>query len=262
MRRPVTTEPRAILKYDVKRLLIVVVLIGCFVTPASPDWTEPDPEFVFARLQVSNRDPFVYWPNYWPFNPPWRHDYPSSDEFIIGLIHELTGLRVSANSYKIVRLDSDDVFKYPFLYLSEPGFLDLTDKEIHNLGEYIRRGGFIVADDFRTQEYLHNWDELEVLRDHLKRALPERNLVRLDLSHPVFHTFFDVDTLDMKAPYGDFKPEFWGLSDEKGRLQVLAFYNNDIGDFWKYLDEGDAPLQDSSRSIRIGIDAILYAITH
>jgi hypothetical protein len=66
----------------------------------------------------------------------------------------------------------------------------------------------------------------------------------------------------MKAPYGEFKPQFWGMPDEHGRLQLIAYYNNDIGDFWKYLDEGDAPLKDSTTSIRIGINSIVYAMTH
>src|SRR5207245_4350292 len=119
-------------------------------------------------------------------------------------------------SYDIVVLDCRVVFKYPFLYLSEPGFMVLNDKEIANLGEYIRRGGFIMADDFRTGAYLHGPDELEVLRYYLKRALPDRELVRLDIAHPIFHTFYDIDTLNLTPPYGAFVPEFWGMSDEHG----------------------------------------------
>jgi hypothetical protein len=251
----------------VKKVLLVLILIllGATAIPAIPaaDWDEPRPEFVFARLQVGNRYPFLFWPDYEPINnPPWHHDYPSSDAFITGLLHNITGVRVAPNSYKIVKLESDEVFKYPFVYLSEPGFLELSDKEIKNLGEYLKRGGFLVADDFRDEDFLGNWDELEILKGYLKRAVPEREMVKLDLQHPVFHSFFDVDTLNMKAPYGEFKPEFWGLSDAHGNLQVLAFYNNDVGDFWKYLDHGDKPLEDSSRSIRIGVDAIIYSLTH
>ena len=119
-----------------------------------------------------------------------------------------------------------------------------------------------MADDFRTGAYLRGPEELDVLRHYLKLAVPERELVRLDITHPIFHNFFDIDTLNMKAPYGGFLPEFWGLSDEHGRLQLIANYNNDIGDFWKYLDEGDKPLADSTRSIRLGIDYIVYAMSH
>ena len=119
-----------------------------------------------------------------------------------------------------------------------------------------------MADDFRTGAYLNGPEELQVLRYYLKRALPERELVKLDITHPVFHSFFEVDSLKMTPPYGGFIPEFWGMSDERGRLQVIANYNNDIGDFWKYLDEGDKPLKDSTRSIRMGIDYIVYAMSH
>src|SRR5438093_1394533 len=185
------------LRFDalMKKLLVVLVFVIVLVRPAISDWSEPNPEFVFARLACTNRNSWMYWPSYYPDNPPWHHDYPDSDEFLVALVHELTGIRVTPTSYKIVRLDSEDVFQYPFLYLSEPGFLSLNEKEIANLGEYIRRGGFVMADDFRTGAYLGGPNELEVLRYYLKRALPERDLVKLALSHPVFHTFYDLDTL-------------------------------------------------------------------
>jgi hypothetical protein len=243
----------------VKRLLVLLALLTVLASPAVSNWTEPAPEFVFARVECSNRP---YW-MYWPGDPPWRHDYPASDEFVIGLIHELTGIRVKPDSYEIVKLSSPEIFNYPFLYLSEPGFLDLNDKEIENLGEYIRRGGFIMADDFRGAGYLPGgWNELNVLRAYLKEAVPERELVRLDRSHPVFHSFYDIQDLTMTPPYGDFLPEFWGMSDEHGRLQLVANYNNDLGDFWKYLDHGDKPLKDSTTSIRMGINYFIYAMSH
>src|SRR5262245_29255868 len=103
---------------------MVVVVAGLLVTPAMPNWPETRPEFVFARPAVSSRDWVQYWQDYvLQDRPPWKHDYPMSDELIEGLLHELTGIRVARNSYKIVRLDKDEIFKYPFLYLSEPGFL-------------------------------------------------------------------------------------------------------------------------------------------
>ena len=248
-----------------RKFFVIVTFVAVLAGPALPDSPPKSAEFVFARLACSNRASWMYWgpPDYGPDNPPWHHDYPASDEFLVALLRELTGVPVTPDSYKIVRLDSQDIFKYPFLYLSEPGFLALNDKEIANLGEYIRRGGFIMADDFRQAGYLAGGpEELDVLRYYLKRAVPERELVPLDISHPIFHSFYDIDTLNMKAPYGDFVPQFWGMSDEHGRLQLIANYNNDIGDFWKYLDWGDKPLKDSSRAIRLGINYIFYAMTH
>jgi len=245
---------------------MLAALVALLASPANSDWSEPKPEFVFARLSCTNQDSFRYWPDYYPFNPPWHHDYPSADEFIIGLLHEITAVRVSPDSYKIVALDSPEVFKYPFVYLSEPGFLALSDKEIANLGEYLRRGGFIMADDFRTPNFLHDRDELAVLRRYLSLAVPEYKFERLNVNHPIFHSFYDIPTLEMKPPYGenipDFVPEFWGLSDEHGKLRLIANYNNDIGDFWKYLDHGDKPLKESGQAIRFGINYIVYTMSH
>jgi hypothetical protein len=250
-----------------KTLLAVLAVLAVLAAPAISD--EPAPkhsEFVFARLQVANRLEYL---RFWD-EAPWHHDYPYSDEFFVGLLHELTGIDVKADSYRIVQISSPDLFKYPFLYFSEPGFMVLNDKEIANLGEYIRRGGFIMADDFRTANYLHGPEELEVLRGYLKRAVPEFDLVKLDIHHPIFHAFYDIDTLKMDPPYGrepgretpGFIPEFWGMSDQKGNLRLIANYNNDIGDFWKYLDQGDKPLKESARAIRLGINYVVYAMSH
>jgi hypothetical protein len=252
-----------------RRLIAVLGFIVVLAGSGRPDAGPPkSPEFVFARLACSNRVSWQYWPRYWPNNPPWHHDYPEADEYIVALIHELTGIPVTPDAYKIVHLDNPEIFNYPFLYLSEPGFLDLNEKEIANLGEYIRRGGFIMADDFRNTAFpqsptFRGPEELEVLRDYLKRAVPERELVRLDGSHPIFHSYYDVDVRDMNSPYdvGE-PPQFWGMLDSHGKVQLIANYNNDVGDFWKYLDEGDKPLSDSARSIRLGINYFFYALTH
>ncbi len=160
---------------------------------------------------------------------------PIPTKFLLGMLRELTEVHATPTAYKIVQLSSPEIFNYPFIYFSEPGFMVLNDQEVKNLGEYIRRGGFILADDFRTANYLHGPEELEVLRMYLKRALPERELVRLDIRNPIFHTFYDIDTLQMDPPYGGetpgFIPQFWGMADERGNIQLIADYNNDIGEF-------------------------------
>ena len=105
---------------------------------------------------------------------------------------------------------------------------------------------------------------------YLKRALPERELVRLDIRSPIFHTFYDIDTLQMDPPYGrepgretpGFIPQFWGMSDERGNIQLIANYNNDIGEFWKWVDMGKMPFRPAKRSVELGIDYIIYAMSH
>ena len=242
---------------QIRRLLAILVFLAVLAGRAVPDAPPKDSEFVFARVQFTEREYRMYW-----LEEPWHHDYPFSDTFFLSMLHEATGVHVTPDSYKIVQLASPEIFKYPFLYISEPGFMELTTKEIANLGEYMRRGGFIMADDFRTAGYLRGPEELNILRYYLKRAVPERELVRLDISHPIFNSFYKIDTLKMKPPYGDFTPEFWGLSDEHGNLQLIANYNNDLGEFWEWVDKGEMPFHPAVRSVQLGINYLIYAMSH
>ena len=103
-----------------KTLLAVIAIVAFLAPPAISD--EPPlkhSEFVFARLQVPNRADYL---QFWD-EAPWHHDYPYSDEFFIGMVRELTGIHVNPDSYRIVQISSPDIFKYPFLYFSEPGFI-------------------------------------------------------------------------------------------------------------------------------------------
>ena len=240
---------------------------------AAPGTSQDPPkssEFVFARVQFTQRR----WTHIWPelrdnpnsAGPPWWHDYPKSDRFVTGLLQELTRVRTDPTSFHNVELENPEIFNYPFLYFSEPGFMNLNDQEVANLGEYIRRGGFVMADDFREPGIFRivgeMTDEFEVFRHYLSRAVPEYRLVRLDLSHPIFHQFFDIATLDMDPPYGDFRPQFWGLVDEHGKLHGIADYNNDLGDYWEDLDQGEALVRPAVWSTQLGINYVLYAMSH
>ncbi len=249
------------LRGKVRKFLAIVAFLAALAGPVVSDAPPKDSEFVFARLQCGQREYWMHWNE-----APWHHDYPFSEEFFLTMLHEVTGVHVTPDSYQIVQLSSPDIFRYPFLYLSEPGFMKLNDQEIANLGEYIRRGGFIMADDFRTANYLRGPEELDILRNYLKRAIPERELVRLDIHHPIFHSFYDIDTLAMKPPYGSetpgFVPEFWGMSDEHGNLQLIANYNNDLGEFWEWVDKGQMPFHPAVRSVELGINYVIYAMSH
>ena len=251
-----------------KRLFAILVFL--MLMPAPGTSQEPPTttsEFVFARVQFTQRR----WTHLWrelrddptSSGPPWWHDFPFSDEFVTSMVEEVTGVRTDSNSHINVELESPDIFKYPFLYISEPGFMRLNDIEVKNLGEYIRRGGFIMADDFREPGCLPDGEnEWEIFRHYISLAAPEYKLVRLDASHPIFHQFFDIDSLDQQTPYCDLKPQFWGLEDDRGKLSLVASYNNDLGDYWEALDHGDKPAGPSVWASQVGVNFVLYAMSH
>jgi hypothetical protein len=97
----------------------------------------------------------------------------------------------------------------------------------------------------------------------MKKVFPDRTLDKLTIDHPVFNCFYNIETLDMTTPYPvPGVPEFYGMSDEKGRLQVVANFNNDIGDYWEWSDQSLVPIQLSNEAYKFGINYIVYALTH
>ena len=106
-------------------------------------------ELIFARVRFSggNRGGFFGFGGM----PGWAHDYPEAEEHILQVADEATGINVSKMSYVIVDLESQELFKYPFVYFSEPAEMDMNEKEVANLREYFNRGGFAMVDDFDRQ---------------------------------------------------------------------------------------------------------------
>ena len=270
-----------------KAVVIVLLLLAAsaesallLAVQATPD---DSPEYFFTRLAYSENGDRGYGRRVGPgfvcpefgggnFFPPqsngWGMDYPGADCKFLGGIHRLTNLRVTANP-NVIDIMDDSLFRYPYAYMAEPGGLDLTDPEIHQLRKYFERGGFLHADDF--------WglDELNNFANQMRRVFPEYPLELLPLNHPVFHTFFEIKEV-MQIPgeragcvggdtferYDDTEPRVLGISDSKGKLMVVATYNSDLGDAWEYEDEACYPEKYSGQSYRLGLNFIVYAMTH
>ena len=99
----------------------------------------------------------------------------------------------------------------------------------------------------------------------LRVARLEARLVRLDTSHPIFDSFFRITTLDYRHPYFGHPSEFYGIfedNDPSKRLMVIVNYNNDIGDYWEWSDAGFVPIELSNEAYKLGVNYLMYALTH
>jgi hypothetical protein len=195
-------------------------------------------------------------------------DSPGADCKLMGGIHRLTGLNVFPNP-NMMEITDEKLHHFPYAYVVEPGGMDLTNEEVTRLREYLLRGGFIHADDF--------WglSELDNFAFEMRRVLPEYELKVLPLTHPIFHTFFDIDSIiqipgqwsgcDGGPTYerpDDTEARIYGISDDKGRLMVVATYNSDLGDAWEYMDLPCYPEKYSGQAYRLGINFMIYAMSH
>jgi hypothetical protein len=191
---------------------------------------------------------------------PWSHDYPRAERHLAKILAELTSIEPydGEQGGSIVAIGDPELFKYPLSYMSEPGYWTMSDAEALNLRNYLLKGGFIIFDDFRG----YDWNNFET---QLRRVLPDARFVNLEVTHPIFQSFFAVESLNFQQYYDQGTPEFVGVfedNDPSKRLMLIANYNNDVGEYWEWSDTGYVPIDLSNEAYKLGVDYIVYGITH
>jgi len=189
----------------------------------------------------------------------WDHDYPRAERHLTRIVSELTAIHVNDEGHNILTLDDPDLLKYPAAYLAEAGRWTLTDAEADGMRDYLLKGGFVIFDDFATQAWFN-------FEDQMRRVLPDHQLIQLDASHPIFHSFFEIETLDeYYHPYYYVPSIFYGIfedNDPTKRMMVIVNYNNDIGESWEFNAQGFIPIDLTNKAYKLGINYIVYAMTH
>ncbi len=197
----------------------------------------------------------------------WAVDWPKADvQFVFGL-RRLT--RVDAYERdNAVPLTDPELWRYPFLYALEVGYMQLTEIEVESLRRYLLAGGFLFIDDFWGSWEWRNFER------EIGRVLPERRIVDLPIDHPLFHTFYDIERV-IQVPsvaivngrghtyeQDGYVPYVRGIFDDDGRLLVLINWNTDLGDAWEWVDNPYYPLEYSNFAYQLAVNAILYAMSH
>ncbi len=231
---------------------------GVRTSDSAPGNTDYDGRFVFVRLRYE-MGLRARGGGFFGGDLPWAHDYPRAERNLMRILETVTSVNPfqGPNGGNIHPLDDPDLHRFPFAYMSEPGFWTLSDAQARGLRAYLLKGGFLVFDDFRGD----HWFNFE---SQLRRVLPDARLIELDVSHPIFHAFFDIDTLEMPWMY-NLPPRFYGVyedNDPTKRLMVVANYNNDIGEYWEYSDTGWLPIDLSNEAYKFGVNYVIYAMTH
>lgn len=219
-------------------------------------------EFNFARLRYTN----VRASGMWAARGSWSVDYPKADrQFLMG-VRRLS--RINTHSIEtVVDLHSDEIFNYPFVYVVEPGHWNLSDKEAAKLREFVERGGFLMTDDFHGT---YSWSNFMA---SLSRAFPGATVVEIPSDDPIFHVVYDLDErfqvpgivnypFQQTHEYDGFEPRWRALRDAKGRIVVAICHNMDLGDAWEWADHPEYPERYASLAYRVGINYIIYSMTH
>jgi Domain of unknown function (DUF4159) len=192
----------------------------------------------------------------------WDHDYPRAESHLMKILKELTSVRPrTLDGGNIHGFDEPEMFQNPIAYVSEPGFWTLSETEVESLRKYLAKGGFLIFDDFADG---NEWANFEA---RMREVLPNVNIVPLDTTHDIFDSFFHIEaaTLHMQHPYRPYNAEFYGIyedNDPAKRLIAIINFNNDIGDYWEFSDAGFLPIELSNEAYKLGVNYIVYALTH
>jgi hypothetical protein len=198
----------------------------------------------------------------------WGTDSPKAERFLAQGVRRLT--RVDARSVEeVINLGTDQVYNWPWLYAVEVGHWQLSDAEAKQLREYLLRGGFFMTDDF------HGTREWDVFTQSMQKVFPDRPIVEIEDSDQIFHTVFDLPSdKRFQVPgaqylrsgqtyeYDGYIPHWRAIYDDKGRIMVAICFNQDHGDAWEWADEPEYAEKYTSQAYRIGVNYLIYAMTH
>jgi hypothetical protein len=226
-------------------------------TPDPPDADEKT-EYAFARLRYRS-------PGRWR-GGSWGTDSNKAERQFVQGIRRLT--RIHARSAEeIIDADSDDVYNWPWLYAVEVGYWVLSDQQAKRLRDYLDRGGFLMVDDFHgTYEWVN-------FAAGLRKIFPDRPIVDIEDHEAIFHVLYDLHER-VQVPGRQFlysgrtyerdgvEARWRAIFDDKGRIQVAICHNMDLGDAWEWADHPMYPERYASLAYRIGINYLVYSMTH
>lgn len=235
--------------------------------PLPPDYQEKA-EWAFARLMFppGPLNGYRYRDLDWHVGVSlWTQDFPRADRHFAQAVRRLTRIHVRSVEQP-VNLDEGDAYDWPWLYAVQVGEWGLTDQQGKELREYLLRGGFFMADDF------HGGAEWQEFESRIKRAFPEKAIVDVPDDDAIYHTVYDLADkyqipgqahLRLGYKYSDGKGAHWrGIYDDKGRIIIAISFNSDVGDAWEYADDPYYPAKFSDLAIRLGVNYIVYSMTH
>jgi len=235
-----------------------------------PDGYQRPAEWVFARLMYPpaptarfDRSGRRGWMN---GMSSWTQDYPRADRHFLTAVMRLTRIDARPVEQPVNLDDEDDVYNWPMLYAVRPGEWDLTDKQAAKMRDFLARGGFFWCDDFWGP---YEWD---VFMKSMGRVLSGKAPVDIPEQDTAFHILYDLnDRFQILGSWGLYGrgPEpggetpYWrAIYDDKGRIEAAITPNSDLGDAWEFADDPRYPERYSHLAINIGVNYVMYALTH
>lgn len=152
-----------------------------------------------------------------------------------------------------VEVGSRDIFRYPFVHMTGHGNVVFSRAEIENLRNYLLAGGFLHIDD--------NYGMDEFIRVELKKVFPDRQLIELPATHPIFKQKYSFNGLPKIHEHNGKRPQAYGIIDD-GRLICLYTYETDLSDGWEDFQVHNDPAEKRKAALQMGANILMYVFTN
>jgi len=218
-----------------KYILVLILILNIFTLAYAEDISA----IKLARIKYSG-------------GGDWYNDQ-SAEVNLLEYVRNHTNINVNPK-YEFVDLTSDDLFKYPLIFLTGHGNMKLTDREVKNLRAYLENGGFLYADD--------DYGLDKFFREEMKRVFPNESFVELPFSHPIFNCHFKFPNGVPKThEHDDKRPAAYGLF-YNNKLCVFYTFESNPSDGWADKEVHSDSQEKREMSLKFGTNIIVFALTY
>lgn len=182
----------------------------------------------------------------------WYND-PSAEVNLLRFIKANTNIKVK-DEYKFVDLSGDEIFSYPFLFLTGHGNITFSIAEAERLRKYLESGGFLYIDD--------DYGLDKAIRREMKKVFPTSNFVELPFTHEIYNNVYDFRSGPPKThKHDENPPRGFGIYAGK-RLAVYYTVESNPSDGWADPDVHNDPVEKREESLKFGTNIVVYALTN
>jgi hypothetical protein len=182
----------------------------------------------------------------------WYND-PSAEVNLLNFIKKNLNVNVKAE-YKFVDISSDEIFSYPFLFLTGHGNIVFSNEEALRLRKYLENGGFLYIDD--------DYGLDRAVRREMKKVFPGSDFIELPFSHGIYNIVYDFSSGPPKThTHDESPPQGFGIFVGE-RLAVYYTFESNPSDGWADAEVHNNPPEKREEALKFGTNIVIWALTN
>jgi hypothetical protein len=206
---------------------------------------------IFSVVAAQTKDGFQIARLKYQGGGDWYND-PSAEVNLLSFIQQNTNMKVNSE-YKFVDLSSDEIFSYPFLFMTGHGNVVFSDDEVLRLRTYLENGGFLYIDD--------DYGLDNAVRREMKKVFPQNDFLEIPFSYGLYQSVYNFENGPPKTHEHDNKvPRGFGIF-VNNRLAVYYTFESNPSDGWADASvHNDSPVK-REEALQFGTNIVIWALS-